>query len=199
MGRKRILLHLLILIFPLITFAQNDSLKRNNYLIADIGYPIPASGSTFNRVYSGIFEAKLGYALIKKKITFGGNIGYSYFRVSPKALEINGTLTILSPGLTIGYEFKVYEKIFIRPLLKCGYDFITFNGKDTDGNSRPSYHEGGLSLSPMIAAGYFFSKKFGVGVNGSYKVIFQHFGNNVVQEESTTRIISFGINIFYKL
>ena len=196
--RKKYIFNLLI-IFPLITFAQNDSSKRNAYLIADIAYPIPSSGSTFNRVYDGMFDITLGYGIIRKKIILGGNVGFSYFRVSPKVLELNGTMTILSPGLNIGYEFNIFKKTFIRPLLRCGYDFITFNGKDTNGNARPSYHEGGLSLSPMITAGYFFSKKFGVGLNGSYKVIFQHFGNKFVQEENTTRIMSFGISILYKL
>lgn len=198
LNRKKILFNLLLVIFPLITFSQKNS-NRKNYLMADFGYPIPASGSTFNRIYVGIVDAKLGYGMVIKKITIGLNVSYSYFRVSPKILETNNTMMILSPGLTLGYEFTVAKKIFIHPLIKCGYDVITFKGKDTDGNRLPSYRQGGLSLMPMIAAGYFITEKWGVGVNGSYKIIFQHFGNNAVKEESTTRITGLGITILYKL
>jgi len=167
--------------------------------MADFGYPIPGSGRTFNRIYVGIVDVKLGYAMAINKMTIGFNLGYSYFRVSHKVLETNSTMMLLSPGLTLGYEFTAAKKIFIHPIIKCGYDFITFKGKDTDGNSLPSFRQSGLSLTPAITAGYFFTKKIGVGVNGSYKIIFQHFGSKAVQEESTIRITGLGFTILYKL
>lgn len=178
---------------------QTGSVLGKNIISVYAGYPIPASGSTFNRIYEGVFDVRLGYSMTKKKISLGGDLGYSYFRISPRILDIGGKMTILTPGITAGYEFKVFNKMVIRSLLKCGYDFIAFSGTDADGNFRPVYHDGGISLLPIVSMEYFFNKNIGIGLSGSYEIIFQHFGNNSVWEESTIRIMDFGIKIIYEL
>lgn len=177
---------------------QTDNVSSKNIFSLQTGYPIPASGSTFSRIYNGIFDTRIGYERTKKKLCLGGNIGYSYFKISQQVLDRNGTMTILSPGITVGYEVKVFKILFIHSLLKCGYDFITFSGTDANGNPRPSFHDGGISLLPTLSCDYLFNKNLGIGIYGAYKVLFQHFGNNAIEEESTIRIIDFGIKIIYK-
>jgi hypothetical protein len=190
---------IICIIFPLRLSSQNDSIERKNILSVNIGYPIPASGISFKNIYYGIFDSQIGYTLMKKHVSFGINAGYSYFKISRNVLDIKGSMQVISPGFSIGYDFKASKKLSIQPLLKFGYDFIVFNGKDVNGNSRPSFNESGISLTPMIAVNYFFTKRFGTGMYGSYKVILQHFGNNAVLEESTIRIMNMGISILYKL
>ena len=193
------ILSIISIICPLQLSSQNDSIERKSNLSVTIGYPIPASGITFKNIYYGIFDSQIGYSLIKKHLSFGINAEYSYFKISRHILDLTGSMQVISPGFSLGYNFKASEKLSIQPSLKCGYDFIVFNGKDVNGNSRPSFNEGGISLTPMISVNYFYTKRFGTGIYGSYKVILQHFGNNAVLEENTIRIMNLGICILYKL
>lgn len=186
-------------LFVICTTAQSDSTASRHSLIAEINYPVPASGSTFSRIYDGVVDARLGYTMKFRKKIISAGIGYSYFRISPKVLDITGKMTILSPGITAGYDFIFLKKIFFRPLITSSYDYISFSAKDVDGNSLSPYHQGGVSLLPSVSAGYFIGKRVGVGINGGYEIIFMHFGKPAVYEESTTRIIYFGINLQYKL
>ena len=179
--------------------AQTSRLSGKSIFSLQVGYPFPASGSTFNRIYNGVFDARLGYERIKKKLSFGGNIGYSHFQINRHVLDLNGTMTILSPGITAGYEVQVFKILFIHSILKCGYDFITFNGKDGNENSRPSFQDGGASFLPIVSLEYYLNRNLGIGISGSYEVIFQRFGNNAVKEESTTTIIDCGLKLIYKL
>lgn len=190
---------IICIMFPFQLSSQNDSAERKNNLSINIGYPIPASGITFKRIYKGIFDSQIGYTFMKKHLLLGVNAGYSYFIINRNILNLKGSMQVISPGCSIGYDFKASKKWSIQPLLKFGYDFIVFNGKDVNSNSRPTFIESGISLMPMVSINYFYTKRFGTGIYGSYKVILQHFGNNAVLEENTIRSINMGISILYKL
>lgn len=175
-----------------------DSTSYKNTYSFQIGYPIPFSNITFKRFYDGIFDLKYGFSRKNKYASFGGDIGFCYFKISQKILDVTGKLIIFSPGLSASYEIKVIHKISIRPLIKFGYDFIFFSGTGANGNPHSVYRDGGLSLSPIVSLEYSINKNIALGIMGSYELIFQQFGYNSVLEESTTRIADFGIKIVYE-
>ena len=190
---------LLYSFFALAQVIQPEKVKCKNYLTLQVGYPIPFSGSTFNRLYDGVFDTRLGYLRTKNNISFGSDIGYCNFALSHQTVDFTGKMTVLSPGLIWGYKFISCKKIMIVALLKCGYDFIFFSGNDVEGNVKTPFHEGGISLLPTMSVKYSLNKNNSLGFCLSYEIIFQHFGDNSVYEESTIRIMDFGIKIIHQL
>lgn len=108
-------------------------------------------------------------------------------------------MNIISPALNFGFHTLLCKKIFIHPLLTGGYAFISYRGTDPNGNAGPEFKEQGTFIQSSFFVGYLTGKKISVGFNGSYKIIFQHFGNNATLEENTIRMADFGIGLTYNL
>lgn len=194
---------ILIVIFfiPLFCMAgHRDSTASKNFLSLHVDYPVPLSGVTFQRVYVGAFTIDAGFErLFYRKFSVGVFMDYSVFQINTKVLAVKTTMNIASPSLNIGYQALLFKKIFIHPSIHGGYAFISFNGKDANGNPKPKFREQGVFVQPSLLISYMLNNKLSIGVNAYYKVIFQHFGNNSAFEENTTRMTGFGVGVTYKL
>ncbi len=178
----------------------NDSTKLKNIFFLHTSYPLPASGITFQRIYSGVLNINAGYhRLLYKKLLGGICANYSMFQTSNKVLDTKTYMKIVSPAISFSMCFSIFKKFVFEPGLNVGYAFISFSGKDADGNQKPKFNEQGAFLQSSFFIGYLLSEKINIGIRGSYQIIFQHFGNNTVLEDNTIRIADFGIGVAYKL
>lgn len=184
-----------------VSHAQVENIENSGYknlITLQIAYPSPNSGSTFNRIYDGLIDIRVVYARSVSKFFFGGDFGYTEFKVNKNVLDKTGTISILSPGIALAYKYDILKCLNIQTALKISYDFFKFGGS-VNNNSVISYSYDGMALMPEISINYFINNNFGLGLAGSYKTIFKHFGNQAVYEESTTRIILAGIKLSYLL
>ncbi len=108
-------------------------------------------------------------------------------------------MNIFSPSFLFGYQTAAFKKILIHPLLNVGYAFIRYSWADAEGNTKPTFNEQGAFIQPSLFVAYLFSKKISVGLNGSFEIIFQHFGSNATLEDSNIRIACMGIGMTYSL
>ena len=194
----------LLLIILIISIACKagigDSTKVKNIIFLHTNYPLPASGVTFKRVFTGVINVSWGYQrLVYKNLYAGVCADYTLFKTSSKALDTKSKMQIISPSLCIGFQFTLLKKIIIFPTLHGGYAFITYKGKDADGNPKPKFNEQGAFIRPSLFVGYLLSENISIGLNGSYRVIFEHFGSNATLEDNTIRMADFGLGISYKL
>jgi hypothetical protein len=178
----------------------NDSTKVKNIFSLQTNYPLPASGVTFQRVYTGVFDVNGGYRrLVYKKLYAGVCADYVLFQTSRRVLDTKTKMNIISPAASFGLLCTVYKKIIINPVFNGGYAFVTFNGTDVDGNPKPKFSEQGAFIQSSLFVGYLLCQKISIGLNGSYRIIFQHFGSNATLEDNTIRIVDFGVGLKYNL
>lgn len=192
---------LFIFTLPFVGIAQiKDSTQSKNIFFLHTNYPVPASGVTFQRIFTGLFNFNGGYQrLVYKKLSTGLGFDFAAFQTSNKVLDTKTTMNVISPSLNAGVLFVAFKKILIHPIVQGGYAFISYNGKDAEGNPKPKFNEQGAFVQSSVFAGYLINQKISVGLNTSYRVIFQHFGTNTTLEDNTIRILDFGLGITCKL
>lgn len=195
------LFFLTIFFIPFVSIAgTSDSTTAKNIILLRTAYPLPASGATFQRVYSSILNVNGSFErLVFKKIYAGVAVDYSRFQTDRQVLDVKTKMNIIAPSVSFGWQTMAFKKFFIHPLLNGGYAFISYGGTDADGNPKPKFTEQGAFIQSSLFLGYLLSNKISVGLNGSYEIIFQHFGNDATFEDSNIRIAGFGIGISCKL
>jgi hypothetical protein len=200
LSNNKILILLFLFLSPMISVGTNDSTKLKNTLFLNANYPIPASGITFKTIYTGIFNVNTGYYRnVYKGINVGIGVDYSLFQTDRKILDTKSTMKIMSPSLNLGLQCTVFKKIFVYPMFNGGYSSITFSGEDSNGNTKAKFKEQGVFIQSSLFVGYLLNSKICIGVTSSYRVIFQHFGNNTTLEDKNIRIVDFGVGVKYKL
>lgn len=189
---------LTLLLYSSYGYAQESNTNAKNLSIV-IHYPIPNSKETFKEVWEGIFSVAVTYQnLICRNLFWGGSFNYSYFQIDKSKLgfELNTKMHILSPSVIVGYKVHSIKTIHIEPKLGMGYSWILYRNKDFPEKAK-RFDESGFHIEPLIAIQFSINDQVSLGVQSSYKIIFEHFGDYRTPEDSTIRYLNLGIGLHY--
>lgn len=178
-----------------------DSTKssRNYAFSARINYPMPLSGATFNRIYSGITSIGVVAQRVEwQKFLWGINFDYMLFQTSSKVLDVRSYMQLYAPTASAGLRCAL-KKFKFTPFINAGYAFILFTGVDTEGNAKPAFHQQGVLFKTGLCIGYSLNKRMELGLNGAWAPVLQHFGNKVSYESNIISIVDYGIYFTYRL
>lgn len=176
-----------------ILHGQTDSLR--NQISISGGYPLPASMTTFKTDFVGNFCGNFNYErLVSKHFIAGGSSSYSLFGTNT---HLDSKMNVITVSGNAGYRLQFLNKMECIFALNAGYSEILFRSKDFK-SPENKFNEGGVSAAPVLIINYHLSKKIEAGVNTSYTVIFNHFGDPDVSEDSTIRFFNIGLEFIYR-
>lgn len=207
--------------FVVLTFVVNQSIGQNYYdpklsFSTDLGIPARAQNGSFQRVMEGLFNGgvTLQYNFFKG-ITAGLGVKYSYFTVSPFALNNSnwsGGFHMPSGYAKVGYERFTTERISFNISARMGYAVLfAHHGNDSVAT--------GLERNPVESC-FFIEPQFemvlltekissdGFSLVLGYPFYFNEFGPrylglekfpNLIAEDyvGITRFFSFGFGYRY--
>lgn len=162
-------------------------------------YPMPLSGATFNRIYSGLTSIEVSVQRMERQRFYWGlSFGHILFQTSSKVLDIKSYMQVYAPAATAAVRGTL-KKFAFMPFIEAGYAFILFTGVDADGNAKPSFHQQGAFFKTGLCVGYALNKKIELGLNGAWVPVLQHFGNKPTFESNFISIVDYGIYFTYRL
>ena len=175
------------------TYAQNQT----KYLIT---YPTTKSEKTFRNEWEGELNIKIShYNKVFNDLSLGISFDYSRFQIDKSKISFLDTKSHhLTPSVLLNYNLKLIEPVYILPIIEIGYSWILYRSKK-DSDAVKELDESGISFEPGININYFITRNIGIGVEGSYKIIFEHFGDDSFDEDDTIRYFKIGIGIIFSL
>ena len=176
-GTKNILL-LLFSFCSIYSFAQDQPDKAQGTIRFDFMVPRPTSNGAFKKSFTGIMDVGTGVYLTAKGGFVIGLMGrYKQFQVPSN--KINNTVTtqqnLINSGLSLGFDYYKSAKTIITPGLNVGYNWIIFN-RITLINDEPIISKfNAVNFEPFCKVDWMIDDGFGIGVMVSYNVMTYEF------------------------
>ena len=166
-----------------------------NKLELKISYPIPNSQNTFKNVWEGVNSYCGSYnRLVTEHLFIGTLFQYSKFQINKEKIDLNTTSNTSSLAFLAGSNFEFIDKISLVFNLGLGYSWISYKNKDFDFSMK----ENGILILPKLNLEYLFFRNWGFGVSIAYPVVFEHFGDEAAEEDSTIRWWDIGGGVIFK-
>jgi hypothetical protein len=155
--------------------------KADNYFISlKIGPPVANSKTSFETFWYPVVDVSLS-ALKHSYANFytGLEFDYSGFFVGEWNM-LNSKLHIINPNVTVGYDILLLKRLKLFPDFSIGYSWMRFTNSITPSKYMQTYNESGFSISPGLSISYIFKNRMSLGLNSSYKIIFEEFGRESI-------------------
>jgi len=163
----------------------SHSIAQTYFIEGSMGYPVAESNVTFSKLYDGRLHAALGLSKhLSRHHRVGLGAEYAQFR---GGLFDDVDMHLFIPSGMAGYRMDFSKRLDLEGTLRAGFAWIFY--RSTEDFQVDEYDESGPYLSPGIQIVYESQD----GINGQigigYKLIFEHFGEENAEEDSTIRYL----------
>lgn len=183
---------LILIIFVFNLYSQK--IDANQKISAEFLYPMPQSEETFKEIYKGVLGANFSYRnFITPEFFIGPSLSYYRFNTADFFINWEITNVLVTPSVEFGYKLQMDYDYNLVPIIRIGYTWSEIQNTDIG----YQFHESGFSIEPALNLGLFVFGNFDLYVASSYKIIFENYGDDSIEEGGTIRHFNLGIGASY--
>lgn len=189
-GRRFLLRPFGVLLCTGLAVLANPANAQNGFFEGTIAYPLTESGVTFSEAYSGQMHVGLSYThVLQRHFRLGVSMEYARF-VDPGPYDSH--VSFLMPSVLAVYGTHFSGRHRFEGTLQGGAAWMLYRSENP---GFVSFDDTGLYVAPGIRFVFQATPGVKAQMGVGYKVIFEHFGDDAVSQDATTRYLVFGTGI----